>query len=235
MARTCGFDNINVDLISAIPKQTLQSWEETLSKVIAVNPEHISAYSLIVEEGTLFYKLYGDGGAKENDLPDEDTEREIYKKTEVILNQAGYHRYEISNYAKEGKECKHNLGYWERKNYLGFGLGAASLMENVRYKNTDNLEFYMGHAKCPKIIQEDIQQLTEQEQIEEFMFLGLRKTEGISKTEFFKTFGTPLETYYETQINRFLGEKLLQTEGDRLYLTKRGIDISNYVLSEFIK
>ena len=235
LARTCGFDNINVDLISAIPKQTLQSWEETLSKVIAVNPEHISAYSLIVEEGTLFYKLYGDGGAKENDLPDEDTEREIYKKTEVILNQAGYHRYEISNYAKEGKECKHNLGYWERKNYLGFGLGAASLMENVRYKNTDNLEFYMGHAKCPKIIQEDIQQLTEQEQIEEFMFLGLRKTEGISKTEFFKTFGTPLETYYETQINRFLGEKLLQTEGDRLYLTKRGIDISNYVLSEFIK
>ena len=139
LARACGFENINVDLMSAIPNQTLQSFEETLCKVLALKPEHISAYSLIVEEGTPFAYLYGEGCPKEQELPSEDVEREIYYKTEEILSQAGYHRYEISNYAKQGMECKHNVGYWDRKEYIGFGLGASGLVNETRLRNTDYL------------------------------------------------------------------------------------------------
>ena len=143
LARDCGFDNVNVDLISAIPKQTVESWKETLEKVIALVPEHISAYSLIVEDGTPFANVYGEGCPGEHDLPSEEEERAIYYRTEELLEKVGYHRYEISNYAREGKECRHNLGYWERREYLGIGLGAASLVDNARYKNTDDLLFYI--------------------------------------------------------------------------------------------
>ena len=156
LAREYGFDNINVDLISAIPKQTVASWEETLQKVIALQPEHISAYSLIVEEGTPFAKIYGEDCPGERDLPSEEEERAIYYRTEELLNTAGYHRYEISNYAKVGKECKHNLGYWERKEYLGIGLGAASLIGNTRYSNTTDLTYYIENAKHIDKIQADI-------------------------------------------------------------------------------
>ncbi len=234
LAREAGFDNINVDLISAIPKQTIQSFEETLQKVSALNPEHISAYSLIVEEGTPFAKLYGEDGPKEKDLPSEEEEREIYRRTEEILNRSGYIRYEISNYAKHGKECRHNLGYWERKNYLGLGLGSASLMDNVRYKNIDDLDVYIKHAHDPKQIQEQIEPLTVVEQIEEFMFLGLRKMQGISATEFENQFGSALEECYGEQIERFLREGLLERKDSYLKLTKQGIDVSNYVLAEFL-
>ena len=138
MARLHGFGNINVDLISAIPRQTLSTWEESLTKIIELNPEHISAYSLIIEEGTPFARLYGEGTEGEKELPSEEEEREIYKRTEELLNKAGYERYEISNYAKPGKECKHNLGYWDRKNYLGLGLGASSLIEESSKANTSS-------------------------------------------------------------------------------------------------
>ena len=234
LAREAGFGNINVDLISAIPKQTLQSFEETLQKVIALNPEHISAYSLIVEEGTPFATLYGEGGPKEQDLPSEEEERLIYKRTEELLNQFGYHRYEISNYAKPGRECRHNLGYWERKNYLGLGLGSASLMDNVRYKNTDDLDAYLKQAREPKQIQEQREQLSVMELLEEFMFLGLRKTQGVSEKEFETQFGNTLEECYGKQIERFLKEGLLERKDGYLNLTKSGIDVSNYVLAEFL-
>jgi len=234
LAREAVFDNINVDLISAIPKQTLQSFEETLQKVIALNPEHISAYSLIVEDGTPFATLYGEGGPKEQDLPSEEEERLIYKRTEELLNQFGYHRYEISNYAKPGRECRHNLGYWERKNYLGLGLGSASLMDNVRYKNTDDLDAYLKQAYEPKQIQEQREHLSVMEQMEEFMFLGLRKMKGISEKEFETQFGDTLEECYGKQIERFLREGLLERKEGYLKLTRQGIDVSNYVLAEFL-
>ena len=234
LAREAEFDNINVDLISAIPKQTLQSFEETVQKVIALNPEHISAYSLIVEEGTPFATLYGEGGPKEQDLPSEEEERLIYKRTEELLNQFGYHRYEISNYAKPGRECRHNLGYWERKNYLGLGLGSASLMGNVRYKNTDDLDAYLKQAREPKQIQEQREQLSVMEQMEEFMFLGLRKTQGVSEKEFETQFGDTLEECYGKKIEHFLKEGLLKRKDGYLNLTKSGIDVSNYVLAEFL-
>lgn len=234
LARVCGFDNINIDLISAIPKQTLVSWEETLRKVIALDPEHISAYSLMVEDGTPFAKVYGEGCPGEKDLPDEEEERKIYYRTEELLQEAGYHRYEISNYAKEGKECRHNLGYWERKDYLGIGLGAASLIDNTRYKNTDDLAYYIEHAKQLDAIQEDIQVLSTKEQMEEFVFLGLRKMEGISEKEFKESFGASIDETYGIQLDKFLKGGLLERKDGRIMLTSHGIDVSNYVLAEFL-
>ena len=234
LARECGFDNINVDLISAIPKQTVKSWEETLLKVIGLEPEHISAYSLIVEEGTPFAKTYGEGCSGEHDLPSEEEERIIYYRTEELLEKAGYHRYEISNYAKKGKECRHNLGYWERKEYLGIGLGAASLVDNTRFKNTDNLLYYMKHAGDINAIQEDVETLSVKEQMEEFMFLGLRKMEGVSTAEFKKLFGKDREECYGEQILELIEQGLLEQKDGRLMLTKQGIDVSNYVFAKFL-
>lgn len=234
LARDCGFSNINVDLISAIPKQTVASWEETLQTVIRLEPDHISAYSLIVEEGTPFAKLYGEGCPKEQDLPDEDAEREMYYLTGKLLKEAGYHRYEISNYAKEGKECRHNIGYWERTDYLGVGLGAASLLDNVRYTNTTDLTEYLRYADWPDRLRRQKEVLSVTEQMEEFFFLGLRKTEGISLSEFEALYGEPLMVRYGEQIERLRQEGLLEVQGNRMRLTHRGVDVSNYVFSEFI-
>ena len=235
LARECGFDNINVDLISAIPKQTVASWEKTLQNVIDLNPEHISAYSLIVEEGTPFAKVYGEGCPGEQDLPSEEDERTIYYRTEEILNEAGYHRYEVSNYAKTGKECKHNLGYWERKDYLGIGLGSASLIDNRRYSNTTDLKKYVSDAKQPDKIQENRQGLSAQEQMEEFMFLGLRKMEGISESEFEKCFGVSIDEVYGGQLNKLIIEELIERKEGRIKLTRHGIDVSNYIFAEFMQ
>lgn len=234
LARECGFDNINVDLISAIPGQTLESWEESIRKVLTLEPEHISAYSLIIEEGTPFFETYGEGAEGEHLLPSEEDERKMYRRTEELLEEAGYHRYEISNYAKAGRECRHNLGYWERKNYLGIGLGASSLIDNVRYKNTDELSKYLMYSGDLDKIQEDKEVLSETEQMEEFVFLGLRMMEGISIQEFEETFGKTLEACYGENIHRLQNEKLLILEEGYLKLTKKGIDISNYVFAEIL-
>lgn len=234
LARECGFRNINVDLISAIPKQTVESWKVSLEQVIALEPEHISTYSLIVEEGTPFAALYGEGGPREKELPDEMVEREIYYQTEEILSRAGYQRYEISNYAKPGKECKHNLGYWERREYLGIGIGAASLMGNIRYKNVDNIEFYVEHSHDLQEIQEEKEELSVKAQMEEFFFLGLRKMEGVSAKEFKETFDCDVQEHYGTEIKKLTNEGLLKENDGRLMLTKKGIDISNYVFAEFL-
>lgn len=234
LARECGFDNINVDLISAIPKQTLESWESSLRNVIALEPEHISAYSLIVEEGTPFYEKYGEGAEGEVLLPSEEDERQMYHCTEALLREAGYHRYEISNYAKPGRECRHNLGYWERKNYLGIGLGASSLIDNVRYRNTECLEDYIQFTCELNQIQKDREILSIEEQMEEFIFLGLRKMEGISKKLFQNTFGKTLEQCYGKNIQNMIEKELLVMEEEVLKLTKAGIDISNYVFTELL-
>lgn len=234
LARQAGFDNINVDLISAIPKQTLQSWEATLQKVIQLEPEHISAYSLIVEEGTPFAKMYGKGCSKEKDLPNEEEERTIYYRTKELLKEAGYHRYEISNYAKERKECKHNLGYWERKEYLGIGLGAASLLDNVRFHNTEELKSYVENSEKIAKIRCDRIMLTENEQMEEFFFLGLRKAKGVSLEEFKGKFGQSVASCYGNQIERLKQQQLLEEVNGFLRLTDKGIDVSNYVFTELL-
>ena len=233
-ARKAGFQNINVDLISAIPKQTVSSWEQTLQTIISLQPEHISAYSLIVEEGTTFAKLYGEGCKLEHLLPMEEDERRMYERTEELLREAGYHRYEISNYAKEGYECQHNLGYWERKEYLGLGLGASSLIEETRFHNTDETEEYLRDASNPILLRRGQEKLDRQEQMEEFVFLGLRKIRGIQEEKFAEMFGEDIWDCYGRNLERVIKEGLLEREEGVLRLTRKGIDVSNYVFYEIL-
>ncbi len=227
LAREVGFDNINIDLMSSIPHQTLESWEETLDKIIQLQPEHISAYSLIIEEGTPFYQKYDEVEAF---LPDEEEERIIYYRTKEKLMSAGYHRYEISNYAKEGKECRHNIGYWERRDYLGVGLGAASLLDNVRITNVKNFDSYIQNPNFER----EREELSAKSQMEEFVFLGLRKMQGIDRREFLRCFQTSIEVAFQEQIQEMVQKNLLVWEEDYLRLTERGIDVSNFVMSAFL-
>lgn len=230
-ARKNGFTNINVDIMSALPGQDIRGYRKTLEKVLALvpPPEHISAYSLILEEGTPLYDSYEKGELK---LPDEDEDRLMYQETKRIFAQNGYDRYEISNYAKKGYECRHNCGYWQRKNYAGFGIGAASMVGNVRFRNGTDLRRYLS---SPLECREDIQPLCRQEQMEEFMFLGLRMTEGVSMEEFERLFGCTAEAVYGDVMKKNMEDGLLQEKcGRRIALTDRGMDLSNYVMAQFL-
>ncbi|MEF9997647.1 MAG: radical SAM family heme chaperone HemW [Lachnospiraceae bacterium] len=242
MARDIGYTNINIDLISAIPGQTVASWMNTLQHVIALNPEHISAYSLIIEEGTPFYEWYGPQKKIVSSLPQlpgEEEERQIYEQTEVLLEQAGYQHYEISNYAKSGYECQHNLGYWKRTEYLGLGIGAASLLNETRHTNCRIREYYIAHAKDQDLIHTELETLSIKSQMEEYMFLGLRMIQGVSESMFQYLFQSSMETVYGIQLETLTKKGLLVREernGQKMVrLTKRGIDVSNYVLSEFLQ
>ena len=257
LARKCGFDNINVDLMSALPGQTLKSYEETLNKVVRLEPEHISAYSLIVEENTLMYYRVKKAQIKGiNILPDEESERKMYYLTNNILRSNGYRKYEISNYSKPGKECKHNIGYWQRKEYLGFGIGAASLYKENRYNNISDINKYIevltnnikensinnvgnsseveNQVNILNSIVKNLQQLTERDRMEEFMFLGLRMMEGVSMEKFEQYFGkTYMEVYGKVQ-KRMEDKRFLINDNGYVKLTEFGIDLSNYVMSEFL-
>ena len=226
LAREEGFDNINIDLISAIPNQTVESWKSTVDKILKLQPEHISAYSLIVEEGTPFEKMYGEDGSKKEELPSEEEERMIYQKTKEWLKEAGYERYEISNYAKKGYACRHNLGYWERKEYLGLGLGASSFIGNVRFQNTSEMKIYLQCADNEEKRIENREVLTKEEELEETIFLGLRKMQGILKRE--------VESFCGEQIEKMICQGFLEEKEGRIRLTDKGIDISNYVFAEIL-
>ncbi len=230
MVREAGFENVNVDLMSALPGQTLADWKVSLECITGLtpSPEHISAYSLIVEEGTPFYEMYEKG---ELELPDEETERAMYQVTGEMLATLGYQQYEISNYAKPGYACRHNCGYWTRKDYIGLGIGAASLLDNLRFRNTNSLQAYIAN---PTDCREDLQTLTLQEQMEETMFLGLRMTDGVDTVTFRDKFGLPMEEIYGSQITESITEGLLEYRGSCLALTPRGIDVSNYVMAKFL-
>lgn len=293
-AREAGFRNVNVDLMSALPGQSRAAYQKTLRAVLDLEPlpEHISAYSLIVEEGTPFGELLRKG---ELSLPDEDTDRQMYADTARELQKKGFRRYEVSNYARAGYECRHNCGCWQRREYAGFGLGAASLVRNVRFSNTRDLAAYLemfgkgreGGAKARRGIRgaqggsgeaakgfrgaqggsgeaekgihgaerdlgeteesfrEAVQELTQAEQMEEFMFLGLRLTEGVSSRQFRETFHVELPDIYGRVLERSRKEGLLRldsvearTAGEtadlRIRLTDRGVDLSNYVLARFL-
>lgn len=237
-ARNAGFENINIDIMSAVPGQTISSYENTLKTIINLNPEHISAYSLIIEEGTPFYDIYNNDG-ENNDfslLPSEEEEREMYYLTKRILSENGYVRYEISNYAKEGYQCRHNLKYWNRDNYYGFGVAAASLVDNVRYKNISNVTSYIELDGDIRKVREEENRLTKQEQMEEFMFLGLRKMNGILYREFENYFNISIEEIYGEVIEKAVKQKLLiqNHQENRIYLSERGIDVSNVVMAEFL-
>ena len=244
-AREVGFDNINVDLMQAIPGQTMTSWQMTLGQVGTWHPEHISAYSLIIEDGTDFQKWLKKGktlaGVEQEGiflpdgsvqlLPTEEEEREIYYFTGEMLEKAGYERYEISNYAMPGFACSHNIGYWKRENYLGLGLHASSMVGNVRWKNTDDLTAYIAH---PEGSREEEHPLSRNEQMEEFMFLGLRLTGGIMRTDFVNTFHTDIDMIYGPVLEKLYDEGMIDFEEDAIRLTRKGTDISNQVLAEFL-
>lgn len=232
-ARSTGFDNINIDIMSALPGQTLSSYTDTLKKVLSLEPEHISAYSLIIEEGTPFFNIYNNycSQCSYPPLPDEDTEREMYYETREILLEKSYKRYEISNYALEGKECKHNLSYWKRNNYLGFGIGAASFIDNVRYKNIGDLDSYI---KCPQPQYDEVLPLTDHDSMSEFMFLGLRMMNGIKKEDFKKEFNVDMSSIFGKEIAQLVKDGLMVENNHTIMLTNKGIDLSNYVFSHFI-
>lgn len=228
-AREAGFTNINIDIMSALPGQSVESYRETLETVCALRPEHFSAYSLIIEEGTPFFERYASETWTEEN---EERDRLMYALTGQLLEDCGYHRYEISNYALSGRECRHNLVYWTGGEYLGLGLGASSFIKNTRYKNTSDLNTYL--ERKGNALREDIQVLTISERMEEFMFLGLRLTEGVRKAEFFHLFGRTMDDVYGEVLRKNQNDGLLVSTPQRVFLTPRGVDLSNYVLAQFL-
>lgn len=230
MAREAGFKNINIDLMSGLPGQHMEKWEDTLQKVLALNPEHISAYSLIIEEGTDIYQNMEQYPA----LPTEEEDRKMYQYTKKILKVNGYERYEISNYAKKGKECRHNCVYWQRGNYVGFGIGAASMVENIRWTNTGNFDRYLANCKTPSVIQEEKEILSERDCMEEFMFLGLRMMKGVKKEDFNKYFSKSLDEVYGEVIKKWEVQHMLHQDANRVWLSEKGIDVSNVIFSDFL-
>ena len=250
MARKAGFDNINVDLMSSVPEQTVDSFTDSLRKVAGLIPEHISVYSLIVEEGTPFYHM-------DLNLPDEETERSIYYKTGEILKEYGYEQYEISNYAKPGRECRHNVRYWQCMEYIGFGVAAASCFNDIRWKNTENINTYLN-AELAEVISEfdreaengflskedaficghdfwtEIDCLSQNDKMSEFMFMGLRMNAGISETEFEMLFGLTPEQIYGEVIDKHLQNGLLERVEGYIRLTSKGRDICNFVMADFL-
>lgn len=233
-AREAGFDNLSLDLISALPGQSLADYKENVEAILALNPEHISSYSLIIEEKTPFYEQYAEGMPQEDDLPDEETDRAMYAYTKERLKEAGYDRYEISNYAKPGYESRHNSSYWTGIEYLGVGLGASSLFTNARYHNETDLLTYIKEVEEGADVRLDIERLMPEEQMEEFMILGLRRMCGVSRAEFQNRFGKPLETVYGTALKKLQNQNLITIDGDRVALTDLGIDVSNQVFVEFV-
>ena len=226
-AREAGFSNINIDLMFAIPGQTGEAWRQHLYQVAELNPEHISAYSLIIEEGTPF--------AEQNlDLPDEDTEYQMYEDTAEILERYGYRQYEISNYAKQGYMCRHNAGYWQRLEYLGFGLGASSLYGGMRFSNTHQMQEYLKESRNPDQIRKDVTVLSRNEQIEEFMFLGLRMTEGISEKKFEENFNVRLMDIYGDILQKYEAIGFMEHIETKWCLTRKGIHVSNHILADFL-
>ena len=226
-ARTVGFDNINIDLMSAIPDQTYEGWVKNLRTVAELEPEHISAYSLIVEEGTPF-------AARKLNLPDEDTEYNMYEATAQILKEYGFEQYEISNYARKGRECRHNVGYWTRQDYLGFGLGASSLYGKERFANTADMKKYLENSRNPEKIREKEPSLIREDEMAEFMFLGLRMTKGISKADFQRCFGCTIESVYGEVLEKYESMELLLEKDGRIFLSREGIHVSNSIMAEFL-
>ena len=226
-ARATGFENINIDLMSALPGQTASDWRNTLNRVLALHTEHISAYSLIIEEGTPLSEHIEEYPP----IPSEDEDREMYRDTKRILKEHGFMRYEVSNYAKEGRECKHNVTYWTRGNYAGFGLGASSMVDNVRWHNTENMDKYL---KNPEGLKEDIQKLSKNDCMEEFMFLGLRMMNGVSKKRFFDEFGMKMDEVYGDVLEKWEKTGHLKVLDDNVFLTDSGIDISNAIFTDFL-
>jgi oxygen-independent coproporphyrinogen III oxidase len=231
MAREAGFNNINIDLMFGIPDQTMEMWIESLKSVAELNPEHISCYSLIVEEGTPFYDEYEKGGLI---LPGEEVERDMYNEAINFLMQKGYVQYEISNFSKPGRECRHNMVYWSMSSYIGCGAGAHSYYEGLRYSNSSSIEKYIKKIEECGAAAEGKHLNTVEDELEEFIFMGLRMNRGISMDEFSIRFQKDIFDIYGTAIKKFIKNGLLVIKDNRLFLSRRGMEVSNSIMCEFI-
>lgn len=251
-AKKAGFDNINADLISGLPWQNRETFSDTLRKVLVREISHISVYSLIVEENTPFYDMYNPDNMTDKQYDAwEQEDRAIYDITYDILHSHGYHQYEISNYAKPGYECKHNLVCWNRGDYLGLGLGSSSMIDNIRFKNSSNLQKYIDYHTQPdnnktinknlimndvyeNPLHEDIQKLTKEEQMSEYIMLGLRKSAGIDIKHFNEQFNTDFLKIYDRQVTKWSDAGLLVVKHDKLYCTHKGLSVSNGIIVDFM-
>lgn len=231
LARKIGFNNINIDLMFGLPNQTVEQWRESLQEIANLNPEHISAYSLIIEEGTYFYNLYEKDRL---DLPSEEDERLMYLTTKEILNKYSYHQYEISNFAKYEKECFHNKVYWKCNEYLGLGVSSSSFIDEKRIKNIDNIKEYIERINKNEDILDEVHVNNINDDMEEFVFMGLRMIQGIDVNEFKRRFNRNIFDVYGDVIEKNIKEELLIYDSETLYLSPRGIEISNYIMSDFI-
>lgn len=231
MAREAGFDNVNVDLIFGLPGQKVEDFMDTLKKLVGLSPEHISCYSLSVEEGTKFYELQEKGQLL---LPSEDEERAMYHSARHFLQENGYSHYEISNFAKAGRESRHNLVYWTYGDYLGLGAGAHSFLDGVRFYNAYGLKDYIDRVKARGEAVENRERISEEEQQAEFMILGLRLVRGVEKTKFFERFKKDLDLVFRQALEKLKDKGLILNEKDRVRLTERGLDLANEVFVEFL-
>ncbi len=267
--RQAGFENVNVDLMTGLPGQTPGKLIESIRRVSALRPEHISCYALIIEEGTPFYSRYRaddirqKNGQPTMELPNEDQAYELMKRAQQEIISHGYEQYEISNYAKQGKVCRHNIGYWTRKTYVGMGIGAASLIApeclvpkpegeetggmglEYRISNTRYIYDYIDDAShlmaidpqadaADVPIYDSVQRITRKGAMEEFMFLGLRQIRGVSREDFYQAFGKEIDSVYHNALEELKQEGLLEAREGRIYLTEQGLDLSNYALSKFL-
>ena len=233
LARKVGFNNINVDLMLGLPSQTIEILEESVRKIIKLNPEHISIYSLILEENTRMWDMVNKGILK---LPSEDIEREMYWKVKNMLESDGYIHYEISNFAKKGYESRHNSDCWEQKEYIGVGLAAHSYLNKIRFSNTSNLEEYINNINNgdfnKNITINETQ--TDEDTKKEYMLLGLRKIDGVSISKYKNKFEENPVFKYRQELEKLVKENLLEIDGDNIKLTNKGLDLANLVWEEFV-
>ena len=231
LARKIGFNNINIDLMYGLPNLTIQDWKDTLEKISELRPEHISAYSLIIEEGIAFYKLYE---KDKLELPSEDDERVMDKLTKDILKSNGYHQYEISNFALPGKECEHNKVYWSLEEYIGVGSASSSYIDGYRLVNISNINDYIEKINNNISVVIDKYENTIEDEMEEFVFMGLRMVSGIDLLKFKKKFGVDINSIYKEVIEKNIKDGLLVVEENKMFLTAKGMELSNSVMSDFI-
>ena len=231
LARKVGFDNINVDLMYGLPNLTIKDWKNTLEKICELKPEHVSAYSLIIEEGTAFYKLYE---KDKLELPSEDDERVMDKLTKDILKANGYHQYEISNFALDGRECEHNKVYWLLDEYIGVGSASSSYIDGYRLVNTSNINDYIERISNNISVVIDKYENSIEDEMEEFVFMGLTMVLGIDLLKFKRKFGIDINGIYKEVIEKNIKDGLLVVKEDKMFLTAKGMELSNSVMSDFI-
>ena len=233
LARKIGFKNINVDLMLGLPNQTVRDLEESIAKIVELEPEHISVYSLILEEGTPFYDKWEKGKLI---LPEEELERKMYWRVKEKLEEAGYIHYEISNFAKKGYESKHNTACWDQEEYIGFGAGAHSYTNNARYSNIENIEEYIQNFEKGEDYKNFVfhEKQKKASKMKEFMMLGLRKIEGVQVQKFKENFGENPIYVYHKELDKLVNENLVEIDGDIIKLTDKGLDLANLVWEEFV-